>query len=578
MVEMRTLGGMLWEKKDCDLEFVEEVRKSFGVSEFLAKCLSQLKPQFESMEEVRSFLSPSMADYHDPHLMKGMSEAEARLRRAIAEREKIRIVTDYDVDGTMSSLILQATLKILGHTALSYHIPHRKAEGYGFSTAAAQKAVEDGVGLIVTADIGVRDVEAIHYAQSHGVDVIVLDHHLPQGCGVPEEAYVVVCPKQEGCTYPNPELAACGISLKLAQAMLSGCKGYARIIESMSKLAALGTVADVVSLRNIENRAIVATGLRALNSKNGNNMGLSALLNVSNLKSGQVDASQIAFNLAPKINAAGRMASATHVVDLINATNEVQAQNYAEELRLLNEARKEIQGKMVERAQAFLESHSEEPFLFVAFEESDVWQSGIAGIVAGRLKEHYNKTVAVGTIAGGEVVCSLRATPGVHAVEAINRVSDKLLRWGGHAAAAGLTLAESQIDAFCREMCKSIQEQLNGEVEVLRESYVETLTPDDVTEALFDDLDKLEPCGKDNRRPDVCLVDAPIVRVSVCRNNSWRGFVRCPQFDLVVWIPSNLADALGNASDRRLTLFGKLDRGYYGDKTQYSMQVRDILE
>ena len=314
----QTVGGLSWEKFDGADDYVEEIRRSCGVSEFLAKCLASLEPRFESMEEVRAFLSPSMSDYFDPYLMKGMAEAVARLRRAISAHEHIRIVTDYDADGTMSMLILKAMLKILKHAEQTHYIPNRQ-EHYGFSLMAAQKAVEDGVELIVTADIGVKDEAAIGYAQSHGVDVIVLDHHLPDGGGVPRAAYVVVCPPQEGCTYPNPHLAACGISLKLAQAMLADNKYYARIIASMSKMAALGTVADVVSLRNIENRAIVATGLAALNEMKGNNAGVNALLNASGARLGAIRSEDVSFRLAPLINAAGRMASAMHVIDLIEA-------------------------------------------------------------------------------------------------------------------------------------------------------------------------------------------------------------------------------------------------------------------
>lgn len=576
MKEWRSLGGILWEKFEDSENLGHKISQWVGVSEFLGKCLARLEPKFSSPEEVRDFLSPSMRNYYDPYLMKGMAEAAQRLRRAVASQERVRIVTDYDADGTMSSLILQATLRLLGHEALSYHIPHRKTEGYGFSEQAARKAVEDGIGLIVTADIGVRDAAAIHYAQSHGVDVIVLDHHLPEGGGVPEEAHAVVCPPQVGCAYPNPQLAACGISLKLAQAMLSGVRGHEKIIESMSKLAALGTVADVVSLRSIENRAIVATGLAALNGSGRNNPGLSALLSVSKLDGGHIDSSQIAFNLAPKINAAGRMATATHVVELINAANRVQAQALADKLLMMNETRKAIQEKMIERARAHLMPHADKPFLFAAFEESETWQSGIAGIVAGRLKEEFRKTVAIGTIAGGEIVCSVRSTPGVHAVEALNCVAGDLLRYGGHKAAAGFTLSASRFDAVWAGLCESAAAQLCGAPEAMHETYAEDLTADEVTEALFDDLEKLEPCGTQNSRPNVCLKDVTPESAALCKNGSVRCIVKCPEIKLIVWIPAQFGAMQDAWRDRRISLIGTLEKDYFNGRTQYAMRVRDI--
>lgn len=572
----QTVGGLSWEKFDGADDYVEEIRRSCGVSEFLAKCLASLEPRFESMEEVRAFLSPSMSDYFDPYLMKGMAEAVARLRRAISAHEHIRIVTDYDADGTMSMLILKAMLKILKHAEQTHYIPNRQ-EHYGFSLMAAQKAVEDGVELIVTADIGVKDEAAIGYAQSHGVDVIVLDHHLPDGGGVPRAAYVVVCPPQEGCTYPNPHLAACGISLKLAQAMLADNKYYARIIASMSKMAALGTVADVVSLRNIENRAIVATGLAALNEMKGNNAGVNALLNASGARLGAIRSEDVSFRLAPLINAAGRMASAMHVIDLIEAPNEIVAQQLADKLRIMNEERKAIQEKMVERARAYLEPHCARPFLFVAFQACDMWRNGVAGIVAGRLKECFNKTVAVGTIENGEIVCSVRAMPGVHAVEALERNASRILRWGGHAAAAGFSIEASQYEAVWDGMCASIEEQIARAGDALRNQYVETLAVEDVTSELFGDLEKLEPCGTGNKSPFVCIKDVVLTDVRECRNRKLRATVKCPEFELTAWIAESLVYARAAMENQRVTLFGKMNQGYYRGYPQYSIEVVDML-
>lgn len=576
MNEGQSWAGIEWTKFD-DIEgLAARIRRDNGVSEFLAKCLARLEPALGSADEVRAFLSPELSNYYDPYAMLNMDKAVYRLRQAIDAHERIRIVTDYDVDGTMSSLILQATLKVLGHTSLSYHIPHRQLEGYGFSMLAAEAAVSDGMNLIVTADIGVRDVESIRYAQSHGVDVIVLDHHLPEGCGVPADAYAVVCPPQEGCSYPNPNLAACGIALKLAQAMLAGRKNNALLIRSLSKLAALGTIADVVSLRDIENRAIVSVGLRALNGEIPNNPGLSALLRVSKMDVGQVDASAVAFGLAPRINAAGRLSTATRVIELLNAGNSVQAQTLADELGQMNEVRKQIQEAMVERAREALESERDKPLLFVAFEEGDWWKSGIVGIVAGRLKEHFQKSVAVGTIGGGEIVCSMRTTPGVHAVEALNSVAKHLQRYGGHRAAAGFTLKVSEFECVKSGLCASAESQLCGKAEVLREMYVETLTLEDIDAGVFEDLDRLEPCGTKNGHPNICL-DAVEIGGTLCKNGSVRCVFHCDGGDLTAWIPSCLSEKWMAEMGQKAKLFGTLEKDYFRGSVQRTFRVKDVI-
>ena len=206
---------------------------------------------------------------------------------------------------------------------LDYHSPDRFGEGYGLSVIAAKKAIQDKVDLIVTADIGIRDFEAIEVARNGGVDVLVCDHHLPAGESVPKDANVVLCPPQDGCKYPNPALAACGVSLKVAQTMLQKTNNFDTIFRSLMKLAAIGTIADVVSLSTLENRAIVSMGIQAVRDiRNGT--GLQALLDVSGCSDGLINSSKIAFNIAPRINAAGRLDLATTVVELLNCKSQTK--------------------------------------------------------------------------------------------------------------------------------------------------------------------------------------------------------------------------------------------------------------
>ena len=254
-----SLTGTRWILKDADTGLVASLSRDLGISPSVARCL--VIRGVENSEQGRLLLSPSSDSFHDPFSMHGMDTAVVRLRRAINDNEAIRAVTDYDVDGTTSSLVLQGALRILGATRLSYHIPDRMNEGYGFSIQAAEKAAEEGVTLIITADIGVKDHAAVSRAKELGIDVIVCDHHLPPDSDVPEDATVVLCPPQKQCSYPNPHLAACGVSFKLAQALLSEHPKCDAILRSLLKLVAIGTVADVVDLRTPENRALVTLGL-----------------------------------------------------------------------------------------------------------------------------------------------------------------------------------------------------------------------------------------------------------------------------------------------------------------------------
>jgi single-stranded-DNA-specific exonuclease len=265
---------------------VAALRAHTGLSEPAAQVLA-LRWDGDDLPGAAQWVAPSLDHLHPPGAMLNMDAAVDRLRSALRRKEKIRVVTDYDVDGTTSSLVLQAALKLVEpQLDVSYHIPSRFDEGYGFSVRAARQAADDGVGLVVTADIGVRDHAAVSEARSRGLGVLVCDHHLPAGAAVPPDA-IVLCPPQAGDSYPNRALAACGVSLKLAQALLRDHPKRDAVVRSLLKLAAVGTVADMVSLGTLENRAIVALGLREL-ARGPHHPGLQALLEVSDLAGARV--------------------------------------------------------------------------------------------------------------------------------------------------------------------------------------------------------------------------------------------------------------------------------------------------
>ncbi|MFT5680642.1 MAG: single-stranded-DNA-specific exonuclease [Myxococcota bacterium] len=464
----------------------------------VARCLSARV----GSADVADWLRPDAAHLHDPHTMLGMARAVERLKRAVAERQRVRIVTDYDVDGTTSSLILQNLFRLLGCGDLvDYHIPNRFKEGYGFSVVAAKKAAEDGVSVIVTADIGVKDHAAVTAAAEAGVDVVICDHHLPAGESVPKDAYAVLCPPQKGCPYPNKSLAACGVSLKLAQAMLPPSPRTDKILRSMMKVAAIGTIADVVDLSGLENRAIVTLGLEQLRL-GPNAPGLQALLDISGLSDGWIDASDIGYRVSPRINAAGRLAGANTIIELFAARSRDRAYLLARELDGLNKKRQEIERELVEHCLADLEAREGElpHFVVLAGQESAGWHRGVVGIVASRIRDRLHRPAAIISISQGSARGSIRSTPAIHSVQALESASDILEKFGGHPAAAGFSihpdlipaLAE-RLDAFARQAASAPEApplQLDADC-----------SASDISWSTVNALQRLGPHGKGNPRP-----------------------------------------------------------------------------
>ncbi|MEC7241132.1 MAG: single-stranded-DNA-specific exonuclease RecJ [Myxococcota bacterium] len=488
-----------WALKSSDREVLRGLIDQNGCSEELAQCLASRG--LRGGESAQRFLQPSSQDFLDPYGILNMQKAVDRLRQAAQHKERIRVVTDYDVDGTTSSLVLQSTLRFLGVNAISYHIPDRMIEGYGFSVVAAEKAHADGIDLIVTADIGVKDHAAVARAHALGVDVLICDHHLPSGAEVPEHA-IVLCPPQAGCLYSNKALAACGVSWKLSEALLADHPKREAILLSLLKLVAIGTVADVVDLSTRENRAIVKRGLEQLNAGR-HTPGLQALLEVSGLQPGTITSSDLGFRVGPRINAAGRLASATTVVDLLQCRNPQEAKQKALALDRMNTERRAIQDKILEEA---IEQVVEEAprLVVVSGTESDGWHRGVTGIVAGRLRDHFGCPALVISQTDTDAVGSMRSTPQVHAVELLEEVSETLTRFGGHPAAAGFSLSAGSIPAFRTRLMEAIE---SGEVSVTPPSRLADLQIQaaNVSRDLVSQLAVLEPTGKGNESPLVWI-------------------------------------------------------------------------
>lgn len=507
---------------------------------------------------------PAIEHLHDPAAMLHMDAAVDRLRRSVRDRERIRVVTDYDVDGTTSSLILQAALKIAAGTSegadVTYHIPHRFVEGYGFSVAAAEAAARDGVSLIVTADIGVRDHAAVAKAREHGIDVLVCDHHLPHGAQVPEDA-LVLCPPQDGDAYPNPALAACGISLKVAQALLATHPKRDDVVRSLLKLAAIGTVADLVPLTTRENRAIVALGLRELNTGR-HSQGLTALLQAAGLGKEPIRENDLGYRVGPRINAAGRVADAKLVVELLTCRDPLRAQQLAGEIERLNSQRRDLQGKLAEDALARAAT-MQDAFVIIAGREEDGYHRGVVGIVASRVKDEVHRPVAIVSIQGDRAVGSIRSIPGVHAVHALDSARDLLEKYGGHPVAAGFTVPTKNLEALRDRLCEFVRLAVGGDSPAHVREVDAVLEVADLGEPLLAELERLGPFGMGNPRPRLVVrgvqarslevrADKGLLKFAIPRQSGgWIEAIWWDHADLGARFAAGPVDLLGELQEHR---------------------------
>ncbi|HEU0184296.1 MAG TPA: single-stranded-DNA-specific exonuclease RecJ [Blastocatellia bacterium] len=513
----RGLTGARWHAPGYDPKapaLLDSLQSETGENRILLRCL--LNRGITTAEEIRKFLAPEFFDdLHSPFLLRDMEQAAERLRRAIRDRERIRIVTDFDVDGTTSSVILSNTLKLLGAGDLiSCYIPDRFTEGYGLSSEIVERAASEGFQIIVTADIGIKSHAEARLARQLGIDLIICDHHLPDGEDVPAEAFAVLCPKgSSGEGYPNKHLAACGVSLKLADALLTGREKRDAILSSLAKLAAIGTIADLVDLSASENRAIVAHGLRALNQRS-NNPGLRSLLKLSQVNS-PITAYDVGFKIGPRINAAGRVAHADSVLSLFDAKTDDEAMKIAFKLDAMNAQRQHLQSVLLDKLKALIEAHRAESdpdrILVFAGAESEGFHRGVIGIVCSKIVEMTGRPTFICSIdEEGIAHGSARSINGFHLVEALDSVSDALVKYGGHPMAAGFAVPAGKIEEMRYRLNRHAAEILNDD-DLGRALNAEAeITLEDATLEAARALARLEPHGMGNPQPLFLMRHAPL--------------------------------------------------------------------
>lgn len=448
--------------------------------------------------EVSEFLSDA-APPADPYRLKGMGDAVMRLRRATLEGELIAVYGDYDVDGVTATALLTQTLLGLGANVTPY-IPDRFEEGYGLNTGALDKLAAQGVRVVVTVDCGVRAIAEIEHGRQTGLDLIVTDHHQPEGDRLPPAAWSVINPKQPGCPYPDKRLAGVGLAFRLAQALAWELARDGRTlpfaIDDLLDLVALGTVADLTSLIG-ENRSMVRRGLALINARK--RPGIAALSDVSGLAPGYIDASSIGYSLGPRLNAAGRVEHAYAAYQLLTSTSVEQAAQFADQLNEQNRERQRLTAEMVEQAGAqALAADPDAPLLFAA---SAGFSPGVIGLAASRLVDTHYRPAIVLSIGDDEARGSGRSIPQFNITEALDRCADLLVKHGGHAAAAGFTVKLDRLDELKARLTSNAAQLRSADdwSPVLRADALvrlSTLTPE--VQAY---LAQLEPHGMDNPAP-----------------------------------------------------------------------------
>ena len=462
---------------------------------------------FETVEKATKFLNPAYEDLHEPFLMHGVREAAERILQAIERNEKILIWGDYDVDGTTGTTLLRSVIRTLGGES-TFHIPNRFTEGYGVNTPALQKAKADGVSLAITVDCGIRSFEPLEWAKENGLDVIVTDHHLSDESRGNPPAFAVVNPNQPGCEYPDKNLAGVGVAFKLAHAMLRE-KGHADKINDLLKITAIGTVADIMQLTG-ENRSIVALGLRDLPKTK--NWGLKALMEVADCRS-DMTSYDIGFRIAPRINAAGRMEVAKHVVDLLECEDFNEARRLANLLDSRNRERQKMQQQITELALLETDKLSETKFVVVSGEG---WHRGVIGLAASRIAERVYRPTIVLSCENGVAHGSARGIPNFHLLQAMESCSELFEQFGGHAAAAGMKLKTGNIEKL-REMLDIHASNTLSEDQLVPVLKIDAhVSSETLSLAMVEELKRFEPFGAGNPKPvfvtkDLSIDEEPFV-------------------------------------------------------------------
>lgn len=484
-----------WKLLEADTPEVESLQQKLGISRSICKILAQRG--ILDFETARSFFRPSLDQLHDPMLMKDMDKAINRIMKAMQTREKILVFGDYDVDGTTAvASMYQFLLQVYESDRLDYYIPHRYKEGYGVSKTGIDYAAATGVTLIISLDCGIKSTDLVAYALELGIEFIICDHHLPDPVLPPATA--ILNPKQVDCPYPYKELCGCGVGFKLITALSRHIGLSDEYYLCYLDLVATAIAADIVPLTG-ENRVLSYFGLKKINEHPS--PGIKALIELAGLTGQPMQANSLIFVIAPRVNAAGRMDDAKIAVQLFIEKDPEKLKGFANLLHSHNDDRKEADLLITEEALAMIVADLEHTSRKSTLVFQPHWHKGVVGIVASRLIDRYYRPTIVLTQSGDVVAGSARSIAGFNLYEAIHACREHLIGYGGHFAAAGMTLEPQNVEAFRTKFEEVVAANIT-EAQLVPEMLIDAeIQFSELKPAFFNIIRQMEPFGPENTKP-----------------------------------------------------------------------------
>ena len=550
-------------------EKVKAIQSALQVDEIIATLLVQRG--IETFEQAKTFFRPTLADLHNPYLMKDMDKAVARIEKAIANNENILVFGDYDVDGTTAVSLVSSYLRSFYPNVATY-IPDRYAEGYGISYMGIDYAEDNDISLIIALDCGIKSIDHINYAKAKNVDFIICDHHRP-GDILPD-AVAVLDPKREDCSYPYDELCGCGVGFKLIQALAENRNQTIEDLVEYLDLVATAIAADIVPI-NGENRVLAKFGLEVINSNP--RPGIKAL--IQNVKKKVLTITDVVFIVAPRINAAGRIKHGNEAVALLTEYDLDQAEQFASEIEQHNSDRKELDKQITKEALLQIEENNEQTrFSTVVYQEN--WHKGVIGIVASRLVENYYRPTIVFTKSGEKLAASARSVKDFDIYNALEACAEHLEQFGGHMYAAGMTLLEENYENFKNAFEKVVQETIHPDLLTPEISYDAEIELSEINQKLMRLLKHFEPFGPENMTPLFLakgLTDSGYAKTLGSDNEHLKAFVKqgnSEPFGAIGFGLGNKLDLVTNKN--KFDGIFSLEENEWKDTVTLQLQLRDI--
>ncbi|TXI66182.1 MAG: single-stranded-DNA-specific exonuclease RecJ [Flavobacterium sp.] len=561
---------MRWNQKSKpNPEKVQAIQSALQVDEIIAKLLVQRG--IETFEQAKTFFRPTLADLHNPYLMKDMDKAVARIEKAIANNENILIFGDYDVDGTTAVSLVSSYLRSFYPNVATY-IPDRYAEGYGISYMGIDYAEDNDISLIIALDCGIKSIDHVNYAKAKNIDFIICDHHRP-GDILPD-AVAVLDPKREDCSYPYDELCGCGVGFKLIQALAENRNQTIDDLVLYLDLVATAIAADIVPITG-ENRVLAKFGLEVINSNP--RPGIKAL--IQNVKKKVLTITDVVFIVAPRINAAGRIKHGNEAVALLTEYDLDQAEQFASEIEQHNSDRKELDKQITKEALLQIEENNEQVrFSTVVYQEN--WHKGVIGIVASRLVENYYRPTIVFTKSGEKLAASARSVKDFDIYNALEACAEHLEQFGGHMYAAGMTLLEENYENFKNAFEKVVQETIHPDLLTPEISYDAEIELSEINPKLMRLLKQFEPFGPENMTPLFLakgLTDSGYAKTLGSDNEHLKAFVKqgnSESFGAIGFGLGNKLDLVANKN--KFDAIFSLEENEWKDTVTLQLQLRDI--